>query len=132
MSLSNYKFQFDEQDIRFIGYVLQILEGYYKEDAPSVLSKSRFLHILSDDSMYVYHYDEQYWAEHIYKEYEERKANERREKNGSILSYEDEIEKKVMIKIAKKLIILGEPLYKIKEATNLTDEILNELLKELK
>lgn len=61
-------------DIQFIGYVLQILEQYYKEDAPSVLSKSRFLQILSDDPLYVHHYDEQYWAEHIYREHEERKA----------------------------------------------------------
>ncbi|WP_068674725.1 hypothetical protein [Oceanobacillus sp. Castelsardo] len=72
----NYsKFQFDELDIQFLGYVQIVLERYYKDEAPSVLAKSSLLKRLSEDPIYVHHYDEEYWAEYVYREYEQKKAN---------------------------------------------------------
>lgn len=47
-----------------------------------------------------------------------------------MITFEKEIEKRVMIKVAKKLIKLDVPLEYIKEATNLSDDVIKELQEE--
>lgn len=49
-----------------------------------------------------------------------------------MITYEKEIENKVMKKVAKNLINLGVSLEKIKVATDLTEGVINELQEEIK
>ncbi|MED4850770.1 hypothetical protein P9386_02720 [Caldifermentibacillus hisashii] len=49
-----------------------------------------------------------------------------------MITYEKEIENKVMIKVAKSLIRLNVPLVKIKAATNLGEDLIKELQEEIK
>lgn len=79
--MNKSKYKFDELDIQFLGYVQIILGSYYKDEAPSVLAKSSLLKRLSEDPNYVHHYDEEYWADYVYREYEQKKANKRNNKN---------------------------------------------------
>ncbi|MCM3454596.1 hypothetical protein M3685_11650 [Heyndrickxia oleronia] len=79
--MNKSKYQFDELDIQFLEYVQIILERYYKDEAPSVLAKSSLLKRLSEDPNYVHHYDEEYWAKYVYREYEQKKTNKRNNKN---------------------------------------------------
>ncbi|KIO65455.1 hypothetical protein B4064_2597 [Caldibacillus thermoamylovorans] len=48
-----------------------------------------------------------------------------------MITSEKEIENKVMKKVAKNLIRLNVPLEKIKAATNLAEDVINELQKEI-
>jgi hypothetical protein len=48
-----------------------------------------------------------------------------------MISYEKEIQNKVMKKVAKNLIRLEVPLEKIKIATNLPEDVIKELQKEI-
>ncbi|WP_047154980.1 hypothetical protein [Aneurinibacillus tyrosinisolvens] len=56
----------DEMDLEFIMGVQDCLD--------EVLLKSSFLKRLQEDSDYVYHYDEQYWAQVIKNEFDSRHA----------------------------------------------------------
>lgn len=76
--LNKSKYQFDELDIQFLGYVQIILERYYKDEAPSVLAWSILLKRLSEDPNYVYHYDKEYWVKYVYREYEQRQLLRKR------------------------------------------------------
>nr|WP_289038526.1 hypothetical protein [uncultured Allobacillus sp.] len=49
-----------------------------------------------------------------------------------MITYEKEIENKVMTKVAKNLIRLEVPLEKIKIATNLPEDVIKELQEEIK
>ncbi|WP_243292350.1 hypothetical protein [Bacillus sp. FJAT-47783] len=73
------KYKFDELDLEFLMDIQRVLERYYKEEASSILSQSSLLKRLSDDPIYVHHYDEEYWARYVYHEYERKKSLSKQE-----------------------------------------------------
>lgn len=64
----------DEMDLEFIMGIHDCLKVYYKDNAMDVLLKSSFLRRLKEDTEYVYHYDEQYWAEVIKNEFDSKQT----------------------------------------------------------
>ncbi len=58
-------FELDEMDLEFIMGVQNCLEEFYHDREAEILLKSSFLRRLKEDTEYVYHYDEQYWAQVI-------------------------------------------------------------------
>lgn len=61
-------------DLEFIMGIHDCLKVYYKDNAMDVLLKSSFLRRLKEDTEYVYHYDEQYWAEVIKNEFDSKQT----------------------------------------------------------
>lgn len=60
---------FDKLDLEFILGVQDCLEQYFNDQATEILLNSTFLTRLTEDPGYVYHYDEQYWADVIKRQH---------------------------------------------------------------
>jgi hypothetical protein len=60
----------DKLDLEFIMGVQDHLERSFNKKATEILLNSSFLDRLKEDPVYVYHYDEHYWAQVIKQEYE--------------------------------------------------------------
>lgn len=65
MNLKHY--QFDELDLELIFYVRDELIRKLEDQAKvnEALLKSGFLDLLVEEPIYVHHFDERYWANHI-------------------------------------------------------------------
>ncbi|MGR6342603.1 hypothetical protein ACU5CE_33230 [Priestia megaterium] len=70
--LTNYFKEQEEQDQdkEFISYVKDDLIEFFEiteEEADRMIEKSVFMELLKEDPDYVYHYDAEYWAHHIFQ-----------------------------------------------------------------
>lgn len=70
--MSFKKFSLDELDIEFVFCVRDELQKTIGGKAAEAISVSGFLNRLHENSTYVHHFDEKYWADYVLKHYEKR------------------------------------------------------------